>query len=79
LTYHVVGKLGSAEIAESIKKGQGRGATTTVQGGKLNESMKGKDMYNCDKNGNWAMVDVRDVFPSNGLVHVVDRVPLLRH
>ena len=40
----VAGKMGSKEIAAAIKKGNGKAVLTTVQGGKLTASMKGKDL-----------------------------------
>lgn len=77
LTYHVVaGKMGSAEIAEAIKKGNGKAVLTTVQGGKLTAWMKGKDLYISDENGNQSKVTIKDVFQANGVIHVVDTVVL---
>jgi uncharacterized surface protein with fasciclin (FAS1) repeats len=77
LTYHVVaGKMGSKEIAEAIKKGNGKAMLTTVQGGKLTAWMKGNNLYISDENGNQSMVTIKDVFQSNGVIHVVDTVVL---
>jgi uncharacterized surface protein with fasciclin (FAS1) repeats len=77
LTYHVVaGKMGSKEIAEAIKKGNGKAVLTTVQGGKLTAWMKGNNLYISDENGNQSMVTIKDVFQSNGVIHVVDTVIL---
>ncbi len=79
LTYHVVtGKMGSKEIAEAIKKGNGKAVLTTVQGGKLTAWMKGNSLYISDENGNQSMVTIADVFQSNGVIHVVDTVVLPR-
>ena len=73
LTYHVVsGKMGSKEIAEAIKKGNGKAVLTTVQGGKLTAWMKGNSLYISDENSNQSMVTIADVFQSNGVIHVVD-------
>ncbi|WP_040670330.1 fasciclin domain-containing protein [Nitritalea halalkaliphila] len=75
LTYHVVaGKFGSAEIADAIKKGNGKASFTTVQGGKLSAEMKGKDLILTDENGGASKVTIKDVFQSNGVIHVIDTV-----
>ena len=59
LTYHVVaGKMGSKDIADAIKKGNGKAVLTTVQGGKLTVWMKGKDLYITDENGGQSKVDI---------------------
>lgn len=43
LTYHVVaGKLSAADIVSKIKAGNGTATMTTVQGGTLKASLKGK-------------------------------------
>lgn len=77
LTYHVVaGKFGSKEIADAIKKGNGKATFTTVQGGKLTAWMQGKDLYISDENGNKSKVTIADVFQSNGVIHSVDTVVL---
>jgi uncharacterized surface protein with fasciclin (FAS1) repeats len=77
LTYHVVaGKMGAKEIAEAIKKGNGKATLTTVQGGKLTAWMEGKDLYISDENGGKAKVTIADVFQSNGVIHVIDTVVL---
>lgn len=77
LTYHVVaGKMGAKEIAEAIKKGNGKATLTTVQGGKLTAWMEGKDLYISDENGGKSKVTIADVFQANGVIHVVDTVVL---
>ncbi|EOZ96648.1 beta-Ig-H3/fasciclin [Indibacter alkaliphilus LW1] len=77
LTYHVVaGKFGSKEIAEAIKKGNGKATFKTVSGGELTAWMKGKDLYISDESGNQSKVTIGDVFQSNGVIHVIDTVVL---
>ncbi|MCH7401575.1 fasciclin domain-containing protein [Belliella kenyensis] len=79
LTYHVVaGKMGSKEIAEAIKKGNGKATLTTVQGGKLTAWMQGKDLYISDENGNKSKVTIADVYQSNGVIHSIDTVVMPR-
>jgi uncharacterized surface protein with fasciclin (FAS1) repeats len=77
LTYHVVaGKMGSKDIADAIKKGNGKAVLTTVQGGKLTAWMKGIDLYITDENGGQSKVTIADVWQSNGVIHSVDTVVL---
>jgi len=77
LTYHVVaGRRGSKEIAEAIKKGNGKAVLTTVQGGTITAWMKGKDLYITDANGGQSKVTIADVWQSNGVIHSVDTVVL---
>jgi len=75
LTYHVVaGRLGSKELAERIKAGNGTAELTTVEGGKLWVMMKGKHIVLKDEKGGMAMVTIGDVNQSNGVIHVIDHV-----
>ncbi|GMQ25845.1 fasciclin domain-containing protein [Algoriphagus sp. oki45] len=77
LTYHVVaGKMGSKDIADAIKKGNGKAILTTVQGGKLTAWMKGKYLYLTDENGGQSKVTIADVWQSNGVIHSVDSLVL---
>lgn len=77
LTYHVVsGRLGSKELMDMIKAGNGTAELTTVAGGKLWVMMKGKHLVIKDENGGMAMVTIKDVFQSNGVIHVIDHVLL---
>ncbi len=75
LTYHVVaGKMGSKEIAAAIKAGKGKAEFTTVQGGKLWAWMEGKNLMLKDEKGGTSKVTIKDVFQSNGVIHVIDTV-----
>lgn len=75
LTYHVVaGKLDSKELAKWIKKGNGTAELTTVAGGKLWVMMDGKDIIIKDEKGGMAKVTIKDVYQSNGVIHVIDTV-----
>ncbi|RYF94373.1 MAG: fasciclin domain-containing protein, partial [Chitinophagaceae bacterium] len=75
LTYHVVpGKLDSKEIASLIKKGNGKAELTTVQGGKIWLWMKGDKLMIKDAKGGEATVTIKDVYQSNGVIHVIDSV-----
>lgn len=75
LTYHVVaGKLGSKELMEQIKAGNGKATLKTVQGGTLSFMMKGKDLMIMDSKGGSAKVTIKDVNQSNGVIHVINKV-----
>jgi len=75
LTYHVVaGKIDSKAVVAAIKKGKGKAVLTTVQGGTLTASMKGKNVIVTDEKGGVATVTAVDLNASNGVVHVIDTV-----
>ena len=75
LTYHVVaGNYDSKALAKMIKDGNGTAELTTVQGGKLWVMMKGKHIILKDEMGGMAMVTIKDVYQSNGVIHVIDHV-----
>lgn len=75
LTYHVVaGRWNASSIAEKIKEGNGTAELTTVSGGKIWISMKGKKIAIKDEKGGWAYVTIKDVNQSNGVIHVIDHV-----
>jgi len=75
LTYHVVaGKMDAKAIAAAIKAGGGTATFKTVQGGNLKAMMKGKKLLLMDEKGGTSMVTVKDVYQSNGVIHVTDTV-----
>lgn len=77
LTYHVVaGKLDSKELAAMIKTGNGTAELKTVAGGKLWAMMKGNKIVLKDENGGMATVTIKNVYQSNGVIHVIDHVLL---
>lgn len=77
LTYHVIaGSWDSKALADKIKAGHGSAELTTVSGGKLWASMKGNKIILKDENGGWAMITTRNVYQSNGVIHVIDHVVL---
>jgi uncharacterized surface protein with fasciclin (FAS1) repeats len=77
LTYHVVaGKLSAADLAKMIKAGHGKAELTTVAGGKLTATEKGKTIMLTDEKGDVAMVTIANVFQSNGVIHVINKVML---
>jgi uncharacterized surface protein with fasciclin (FAS1) repeats len=75
LTYHVIaGRYSSKDIAAKIKEGKGTASFTTVSGGTLKASMKGKKLILTDEKGGTSTVTIADVFQSNGVIHVIDTV-----
>jgi uncharacterized surface protein with fasciclin (FAS1) repeats len=75
LTYHVVlGRLDSKALAMKIAEGHGTAALSTVSGGTLWIMMKGKKMVIKDEKGEMAMVTIKDVYQSNGVIHVINEV-----
>ncbi len=77
LTYHVVaGKLDAKELLKLIKAGGGKTELTTVAGGKLWVYLKGKNVVVKDEKGGEAIVTTKDVYQSNGVIHVIDHVAL---
>lgn len=76
LTYHVVaGKMDFNTIAAAIKKGGGKAEMMTVSGGKLWAMMNGDHNISIkDEAGNVANISTYDVYQSNGVIHVIDKV-----
>jgi uncharacterized surface protein with fasciclin (FAS1) repeats len=77
LTYHVVpGRLDAAALAQQIRAGSGRAMLKTASGGTLTATMNGSGIEITDEKGDHAMVTTSDVYQSNGVIHVVDKVLL---
>jgi uncharacterized surface protein with fasciclin (FAS1) repeats len=77
LTYHVVaGKLDADALKVKIKEGDGTAELTTVAGGKLWVMKKGNKLMLKDENGGMAEITIKDVYQSNGVIHVIDHVIL---
>ena len=77
LTYHVVaGKLDSAALDKMIKAGGGKAMLKTVSGGTLTATEMGKVIDITDEKGDVAKVTIADVYQSNGVIHVIDKVML---
>lgn len=77
LTYHVVaGKLDTKALAKLIKEGNGMAELKTVSGGILKASMKGGKLVLTDEKGGMSTVTIKNVYQSNGVIHVVDTVVL---
>lgn len=76
LTYHVVPGIWSAGALEkAIRKGNGKAMLRTASGGTLTASMNGaRNIVIADEAGAVAHISTYDVFQSNGVIQVVDRV-----
>ena len=77
LTYHVVaGKMDAAALMAAIKAGGGKATLKTVEGDSLTVSASGGKVMVMDESGGTAIVTIADVYQSNGVIHVVDKVLL---
>ena len=77
LTYHVVaGKMDSKALLKAIKKGKGSAELKTVAGGTLTAKTAGGKIMLTDEKGGTAKVTIANVYQSNGVIHVVDKVLL---
>jgi uncharacterized surface protein with fasciclin (FAS1) repeats len=77
LTYHVVpGRMDAAMLAQEIRKQGGRAMLKTASGGTLSASMSGSNIVITDDKGGMSTVSIADVYQSNGVIHVVDKVLL---
>ena len=77
LTYHVVpGKVDSAALTKMIMDGKGSTTFKTVAGGMLTAKSVGGRVVITDEKGGSSTVTIADVYQSNGVIHVVDKVLL---
>ncbi|MET3179955.1 UNVERIFIED_ORG: putative surface protein with fasciclin (FAS1) repeats [Variovorax guangxiensis] len=77
LTYHVVpGKLDGAALMSAINAGGGKATLKTASGGTLTATMSGGNVMVTDAKGGTATVTIANVYQSNGVIHVVNKVLL---
>ena len=77
LTYHVVaGKWDAAALSKMISDGKGMASIKTVAGGTLTAKASGSAIMLTDEKGGTASVTIADVYQSNGVIHVIDKVLL---
>jgi uncharacterized surface protein with fasciclin (FAS1) repeats len=77
LTYHVVpGKYDAAALSKMVMDGGGRAILKTASGGTLRVTASGSNVMITDDKGDVAMVTIADVYQSNGVIHVVNKVLL---
>ena len=77
LTYHVVpGRLDSRMLDQQITMGGGKAVLKTVQGEPLTVQGSGRNLTVTDEKGGTARITIADVYQSNGIIQVVDKVLL---
>jgi uncharacterized surface protein with fasciclin (FAS1) repeats len=77
LTYHVVsGKMDAAALSKAVMEGNGKAMLKTVAGGTLIATAANGGVMITDEKGGSAKVTIADVYQSNGVIHVVDKVLL---
>lgn len=75
LTYHVVpGNHDAKSLMAMVKQGKGKATLKTVQGETLTIMQKKNKLWVKDSKGGIAMVSTKDVYQSNGVIHVIDKV-----
>jgi len=77
LTYHVVpGRMDGPALMSAINAGGGKATLKTASGGTLTATMSGSNVVVTDAKGGAATVTIANVYQSNGVIHVVDKVLL---
>ena len=77
LTYHVVpGRVDAAALTKMIMDGNGSTTFKTVAGGLVTAKSVGGKVMITDEKGGSSTVTIADVYQSNGVIHVVDKVLL---
>jgi len=77
LTYHVVpGRMDGPALMSAIASGGGKATLKTASGGTLTATMSGSNVMVTDAKGTSAMVTIANVYQSNGVIHVVNKVLL---
>jgi len=77
LTYHVIPRrLDSRMLDQQITMGGGKAVLKTVQGEPLTIQGSGKNLMVTDEKGGTAHITIADVYQSNGVIQVVDKVLL---
>jgi len=77
LTYHVVpGRMDAAALMAAINAGGGRAMLKTASGGTLTATASGGNVMITDAKGGTATVTIANVYQSNGVIHVVNKVLL---
>ena len=77
LTYHVVaGRLSANDLMQAAKRDGGQTRLKTVEGEELTVAANGNTLTVWDSKGGRSNITIRNVFQSNGVIHVVDSVLL---
>ncbi|MNW11924.1 Fasciclin domain protein [compost metagenome] len=72
----VAGKWDAAALSKMIKDGKGMASIKTVSGGTLVAKSNGGKVMLTDEMGGMSTVTIADVYQSNGVIHVIDKVLL---
>ena len=79
LTYHVVaGSLSAADLMEKAKSMGGALNLQTVSGDTITIQMNGDELWVFDETGKAAKITIADVNQSNGVIHVIDKVLMMK-
>ena len=77
LTYHVVaGRYSANDLMNAAKRDGGQTKLKTVEGEELTIAANGNTLTVWDSKGGRSTITIRNVFQSNGVIHVVDSVLL---
>ena len=77
LTYHVVaGRYSANDLMQAAKRDGGQTKLKTVEGEELTIAANGNTLTVWDGKGGRSNITIRNVFQSNGVIHVVDSVLL---
>ena len=77
LTYHVVaGRMDAAALMAAVQAGGGKATLKTVEGDPLVVTAADGKVMVTDESGGTATVTISNVYQSNGVIHVVDKVLL---
>lgn len=75
LTYHVVpGRYSASDLMKAVSDGGGKAKLKTVEGDMLTVMQKGDRLTVTDDKAGVANVTIGNVYQSNGVIHVVDKV-----
>ena len=79
LTYHVVaGKLSAADLMEKTMAMGGALNLQTVSGDTITIQQNGDELWVFDETGKAAKITIADVNQSNGVIHVIDKVLMMK-
>ncbi len=76
LTYHVVaGRMSAQDLADKVDQGGGKAMLKTVEGEDLIVQRRGRShLAVTDAKGDTAEITIPNVFQSNGVIHVINKV-----
>jgi uncharacterized surface protein with fasciclin (FAS1) repeats len=79
LTYHVVaGKMSAEDLMAKAKEMGGALNLQTVSGDTITIQQNGDELWVFDETGKAAKITIADVNQSNGVIHVIDKVLMMK-